>query len=88
MSTQIKATVPDSELERRAVAAYFRYGPPGSDGSACILDQPAGGGHTVEHDGKLYVVLSNIRGTLAVYRALPSGRLKGLRRPPAALVRR
>ena len=35
-----------------------------------------------EHDGKLYVVLSNVRGTLAVYRVRNDGVLKGLKRWP------
>jgi hypothetical protein len=63
----------DADLERRALAAYYRSGG---------TDQPSGGGFVVEHDGKLYVVLSNVRGTLAVYRVRGSGALKRLRRWP------
>jgi hypothetical protein len=48
-----------------------------------MVDQPAGGGDVVEHQGKTYVVLSNVRGTLAVYRVRTSGQLKRLRRWPA-----
>lgn len=64
----------DEDLTRRALAAYFRTGG---------TDQPAGGGDVVEHDGKRYVVLSNVKGTLAVYRVRTSGALKALRRWPA-----
>ena len=52
----------DERLTQQAMAAYFRSGG---------FDQPAHGGNVLEHDGKLYVVLSNIKGTLAVYRARP-----------------
>jgi hypothetical protein len=64
---------PDGDLTRRALAAYFRGGG---------TDQPAGGGNVIEHDGKLYVVLSNVNGTLAVYRVRTDGMLKGLKRWP------
>jgi hypothetical protein len=67
----------DDDLTRRAFAAYFRGGG---------TDQPANTSGVVEHDGRLYVVLLNTRGTLAVYRVRPDGVLKGLRRWPAALV--
>ena len=63
----------DTELERRALAAYFRNGG---------TDQPLGGADVVEHEGKRYVVLSNLKGTLAVYRVRNNGMLKGMRRPP------
>ena len=65
----------DERLTQRAMAAYFRSGG---------FDQPAHGGNVLEHDGKLYVVLSNIKRTLAVYRARPSdGVLHRLKRWPA-----
>jgi hypothetical protein len=67
------ATPSNRDLERRALAAYFRSG-----GHA----QPRGGGNVVDHDGKTYVVLSNINRTLAVYRVRNDGMLKNLRRPP------
>jgi hypothetical protein len=70
----------DEDLTRRAFAAYFRSAR--SDGSV-VVDQPGGGSGVVEHDGKLYVVLANVRGTLAVYRVRTSGQLKRLRRWPA-----
>lgn len=67
----------DDDLTRRAIAAYYRTA------TATMVDQPAGGGDVVEHEGKTYVVLSNVRGTLAVYRVRTSGQLKRLRRWPA-----
>jgi hypothetical protein len=70
----------DEDLTRRALAAYYRTAP---QEGAVVVDTPAGGGDVVEHDGKLYVVLSNVRGTLAVYRVRTSGQLKRLRRWPA-----
>ena len=75
----------DDDLKRRALAAWFRTTEP--DG-ALHIDQPTGGGDVVEHDGKLYVVLSNVRGTLAVYRVRTSGQLKRLRRWPAEVAER
>lgn len=63
----------DRDLERRALAAYFRSG-----GNI----QPRGGGNVVDHEGKTYVVLSNVNRTLAVYRVRNDGMLKSLRRPP------
>jgi hypothetical protein len=44
-----------------------------------------GGGVVTEYDGKLYVLLTNVRGTLAVYRVRNDGMLKRLRRPPRNL---
>jgi hypothetical protein len=66
----------DNDLTRRAFAAYFRAGG---------TDQPAGTSGQVEHNGRRYVVLHNVNGTLAVYRILNNGRLKGLRRWPRAV---
>ena len=60
-------------LIRRAFAAYFRAGG---------TDQPANTSTTVVHEGKLYVVLHNVNGVLAVYRVLNKGTLKGLKRWP------
>jgi hypothetical protein len=65
--------VSDADLERRALAAYFRSGG---------TDRPANGASVTEHDGRLYVVLSSASGTLAVYRVRGSGALKRLRRWP------
>ena len=72
----------DADLERRALAAYFRSAPPGA-----TPDQPGGAG-VVERDGRLYVVLSNARGTLAVYRVRGSGVLRRMRRWPAEVAPR
>ena len=64
----------DPELIRRAFAAYFRSG---------ANQQPdASASNTVVHEGKTYVVLTNVNGILAVYRVLNDGGLKGLRRWP------
>jgi hypothetical protein len=72
----MKLVVNENDLSRRALAAYFRSG---------STAQPTGGVVVQEYDGKLYVVLSNVRGTLAVYRVRNDGMLKGLRRPPREL---
>jgi hypothetical protein len=69
--------VTDNELRRRAVAAYYRTAQTNGD-----LDTPSGGGDVAEFDGKMYVVLSNIRGTLAVYRVQNNGMLRRMKRWP------
>ena len=66
------------EITRRAFSAYFRSG--GDD-----VAQPASSSGPVTHDGKQYVVLDNVNGVLAVYRLRNDGKLKRLRRWPAAL---
>ena len=71
----------DEGLTRRACAAYYRSAR--RDGATPYI--PAGGGDVTEHDGKTYVVLSNVNGTLAVYRVRTSGQLKELRRWPRAV---
>ena len=68
------------DLENRALAAYFRSaaklgGSPNQPSPPTIA--------TV--DGKQYVVLSNTKGILAVYRVRTDGVLKGLVRWPAEL---
>ena len=55
------------------MAAWFRSG--GND-------QPSTESGVLEHDGRDYVVLHNASGTMAVYRVLPKGTLKNLKRPP------
>src|SRR6185437_15157903 len=67
----------DDDVTRRAFAAYFR--------SPDSRDQPSGESGVREHDGKSYVVLFNVNGTLAVYRIRNDGMLKRLRRWPEAL---
>ena len=69
---------PDFELETRAVAAYLRA----ARQEGTVPAQPAGGGNVAEHQGRLYVVLSNANGTLAVYRVRNDGVLKRLKRWP------
>ncbi|HEY3356886.1 MAG TPA: hypothetical protein VGQ83_26790 [Polyangia bacterium] len=71
-----KLKMMSGDLERRALAAYFRSGG---------TDQPAGGAQFVEVGGKAYVTLSNVRGMLAVYRVRNDGQLKGLKRWPHEL---
>jgi len=65
-----------SSLESRALAAYYRVSP-----NADIPSAP----DQFVHDGHRYVVLSNIRGLLAVYRVRNDGQLKRLRRWPAVI---
>lgn len=67
-----------NSLTQRALAAYFR----GASGAS--INQP-GQTVAVEHDGKWYIVLSNVNGALAVYRIREvNGEpvLKGLKRWP------
>ncbi len=66
----------NQDVVSRAFAAYFRAGG---------RDQPASSSGERRHEGKDYVVLENINGTLAVYRVRPDGILKGLRRWPAEI---
>jgi hypothetical protein len=66
------------DLTRRAFAAYFR-------GASHDIDQPANYSGPAEFEGRQYVVLRNVNGTLAVYRVRTSGALKRLRRWPREL---
>ncbi len=75
----------DPELERRALAAWYRTA--ASDGVVAI-DAPAGGAGVAEHDGRLYVVLQNVRGTLAVYRVQNDGVLRRMKRWPPEVAAR
>jgi len=72
------ARTPVGDPVDRAFAAYFRVGGAGAD-------QPANYSGLVEHDALSYVVLRNVNGILAVYRVLPHGPLKRLKRWPVAL---
>jgi hypothetical protein len=65
----------DFRLTQRALAAYWRTGGFDAPGDVSVAD----------HEGLKYVVLTNIRGVLAVYRVLNNGALKRLRRWPKAL---
>lgn len=67
----------DSELLRRAMAAHFRAG---------NHDQPSNSSDVQDVGGRLYVVLRNVSGILAVYRVRTDGVLKGLKRWPAVIV--
>lgn len=63
------------DLLRRATAAWFRYGG---------MDQPNQGLSEVEEiEDRVYVVLRNINGILAVYRLTSQNKLRKLRRWPA-----
>ena len=70
----------DGALVQRALAAYFRSARGGE-----ILDQPANGSGVEKINGKLFVVLRNVRGILAVYRVKNDNHLKRLKRYPKAL---
>ena len=70
------------DLTTRAFAAYFREA---KTRGAYSPDQPANDSGIEQHDGRDYVVLRNVNGTLAVYRVRNDGLLKRLRRWPAAL---
>lgn len=67
------AIADDDDLTRRAFAAYFRTGG---------MDQPGDTSGVVRWDEKLYVVLKNQEGTLAVYRVRYDGVLRRMRRWP------
>ncbi len=68
----------DAELQRRALAAYFRAGGDGHPDPARST--------VAEHDGKRYVMLRNASGSLACYRVRKfDGVLKRLVRIPREL---
>jgi hypothetical protein len=69
-------SIDEQDVTRRAFAAYFRSGG---------IDQPNSSG-VVEHNGKVYVVLENVNGILAVYRVRNDGMLKRLCRWPTDLI--
>jgi hypothetical protein len=72
----------DTDLLRRAYAAYFR----GQKNWTYRSDQPNSGLSEVRKYKRLaYVVLKNVRGTLAVYRVKKDGALRGLKQWPNAL---
>ena len=65
------------DLQRRAMAAYFRGGD---------TDHPSASASSVEElGGKHYVMLRGIGGVLACYRVRNDGKLKRLVRIPADL---
>lgn len=70
-------------LEQRALAAYFKY----TDAGNGHVMQPSAP-EIIEHNGLKYVRLSNVNGTLAIYRVrLVNGEevLKRLKRWPGEL---
>lgn len=71
--------MPTTCLESRALRAYARaFHGRGS------LNQPSAP-EVIAHEHVRYVVLSNVNGTLAVYRVTSLGRLRALREWPAAV---
>jgi hypothetical protein len=74
--TQTSDTASDSDLTRRAMAAWFRTGG---------TEQPGQGSGVAEVDGRTYVVLENVHGVMAVYRYTTTGQLKRLKRWPEEL---
>lgn len=67
----------ERDLKRRALSAYFKV--PIDNGSRVQPSDP----EIIEHDGRLYVRLSNVNGTLHVYRVLNhNGALRTMKRPP------
>ena len=70
----------DEGLIRRAHAAVARE----AVRLGGALMQP-GGSEVVEVNGRRYVVLTNVRGIIAVYRVRPDGILKGMKRWPKEL---
>ena len=77
-----------SHLEQRALAAYYRNGTRLTNTLGGSVMQP-GSCNEIDHEGLVYVVLSNCNGVLAVYRvrnmADGSTMLKALKRWPKAL---
>jgi len=70
----------NTDPETRAIAAYYRRpAPPLGE------RMQHGDVQTHEINGHTYIRLSNFRGTLAVYRVLNNGALKGLVRWPAEI---
>ena len=78
--TETRSAPADSELLRRAFAAWFRSE---KAAGASSSTQPASGSYVTQHNAKSYVVLVNVNGVLAVYRVRTDGILKGLKRWPA-----
>jgi hypothetical protein len=76
----------DDDLGRRALAAYYRQ-PQDFPGAVWNPPHPSSP-DVVEHNGRQYVVLHNVNGTLAVYRVRNTGQLRRLRRWPAEVADR
>jgi len=71
------------DLTARAMRAYFVAMKRNNPFSAPA--QPASASGLRTHEGKQYVVLTSVRGVLAVYRVRNDGMLKGLKRWPPAI---
>lgn len=71
----------EDDLKRRAFAGYWRYARTGQP-RASLDDTRA---TVIEIDEKLYVVLTNGKVQLAVFRVRADGQLKRLVRPPREL---
>lgn len=74
-------TATNEQLTQRAFAAYFQA----AAREGFIYEQPADYSGVEEAGGKVYVVLRNVNGILAVYRVRNDGILKGLKRWPKEL---
>jgi len=70
-----------NDFERRALKAYFRA----ANAVGAQADQPKTPETWTDGDGKMYVVLRNVRGVLAVYRIGNDDRLRRLKRWPTEL---
>ena len=79
--TYIASGADNDPVIRRAFAAYFRY----LSSLGALPTIPANDSDRCELDGKEYVTLRNVNGTLAVYRVRNNGALKRLRRWPEEL---
>jgi hypothetical protein len=69
----------DAELISRALAAYFRTIASEKGEYHDLPDRDSG---VAEHEGRRYVVLRSVSGTLAVYRVRGSGALRRMKRWP------
>jgi hypothetical protein len=74
------ADVSEEELVARATRAWFMT----ARAKGYIPDIPANYSGVEECDNRLYVVLKNVNGMLAIYRIRNDGMLKALKRWPKA----
>ena len=75
------APMKNNELVRRAMVAYFKVK---GDGRG-MLPQPANTSGVEECGGRVYIVLRNSNGVLAVYRVRNTGLLRRLKRWPKVI---